>query len=110
MGQHGFLSPQLVQKLSMFGKDARILENKIYQAKSTYYNYGLEFNNRLSKEFRLSETIKFRPYVGLDLAYGRFTNIKEKNVTSKFIQNIFHVSEILSLINSSRAVAYLLFP
>ena len=33
MGQHGFLSPQLVQKLSMFGKDAKILENKIYQAK-----------------------------------------------------------------------------
>ena len=53
--------------------------DKIYQAKSTYYNYGLEFNNRLSKEFRLSETIKFKPYVGLDLAYGRFTNIKEKD-------------------------------
>ena len=34
MGQHGFLSPQLVQKLSLFGKDAKILENKIYQSKS----------------------------------------------------------------------------
>lgn len=33
MGQHGFLSPQLIQKLSLFGKDAKILENKIYQAK-----------------------------------------------------------------------------
>ncbi|KLK48814.1 replication initiator protein A [Streptococcus agalactiae] len=33
MGQHGFLSPQLVQKLSLFGKDAKILENKIYLAK-----------------------------------------------------------------------------
>ena len=33
MGQHGFLSPQLVQKLSLFGKDAKILENKIYQVK-----------------------------------------------------------------------------
>lgn len=33
MGQHGFLSPQLVQKLSLFGKDAKILENKIYQSK-----------------------------------------------------------------------------
>ena len=33
MGQHGFLSPQLVQKLSMFGKGAKILENKIYQSK-----------------------------------------------------------------------------
>ena len=33
MGQHGFLSPQLVQKLSLFGEDAKILENKIYQTK-----------------------------------------------------------------------------
>ena len=33
MGQHGFLFPQLVQKLSLFGKDAKILENKIYQSK-----------------------------------------------------------------------------
>lgn len=33
MGQHGFLSPQIVQKLSLFGKDAKILENKIYQSK-----------------------------------------------------------------------------
>lgn len=33
MGQHGFLSPQLAQKLSLFGKDAKILENKIYQSK-----------------------------------------------------------------------------
>lgn len=33
MGQHGFLSPKLVQKLSLFGKDAKILENKIYQVK-----------------------------------------------------------------------------
>ena len=33
MGHHGFLSSQLVQKLSLFGKDAKTLENKIYQAK-----------------------------------------------------------------------------
>ena len=33
MGQHGFLSPKLVQKLSLFGKDAKIFENKIYQSK-----------------------------------------------------------------------------
>ena len=41
MGQHAFLSSQLVQKLSLFGKDAKILENKIYQSKrqvETNYN------------------------------------------------------------------------
>lgn len=41
MGQHGFLSPQLIEKLSLFGRDAKILENKIYQSKrqvETNYN------------------------------------------------------------------------
>lgn len=33
MGQHGFLSDQTTQRLSLFGKDAKVLENKIYQAK-----------------------------------------------------------------------------
>ena len=47
MGQHGFLSPQLVQKLSMFGKDAKILENKIYQAKRQVEK---NYNNLLSDQ------------------------------------------------------------
>lgn len=47
MGQHGFLSPQLVQKLSLFGKDAKILENKIYQAKrQVEKNYNNLLNNQ----------------------------------------------------------------
>jgi len=33
MGQHGFLSSQLVQKLSLVGRGAKTLENKIDQAK-----------------------------------------------------------------------------
>lgn len=33
MGQHGFLSDQTIQRLSLFGADAKLLENKIYQAK-----------------------------------------------------------------------------
>jgi len=47
MGQHGFLSPQLVQKLSMFGKDAKILENKIYQAKRQVEK---DYNNLLADQ------------------------------------------------------------
>ena len=47
MGQHGFLSPQLVQKLSLFGKDAKILENKIYQAKRQVEKY---YNNLLADQ------------------------------------------------------------
>ncbi|MGG6796165.1 UNVERIFIED_CONTAM: replication initiator protein A [Streptococcus canis] len=33
MGQHGFLSAQTIQRLSLFGKEAKLLQNKIYQAK-----------------------------------------------------------------------------
>lgn len=33
MGQHGFLSDRTIQRLSLFGADAKLLENKIYQAK-----------------------------------------------------------------------------
>lgn len=47
MGQHGFLSPQLVQKLSLFGKDAKILENKIYQAKRQIEK---DYNNLLADQ------------------------------------------------------------
>lgn len=47
MGQHGFLSPQLVQKLSLFGKDAKILENKIYQSKRQVEKY---YNNLLADQ------------------------------------------------------------
>ena len=47
MGQHGFLSPQLVQKLSLFGKDAKILENKIYQPKRQVEK---DYNNLLANQ------------------------------------------------------------
>lgn len=47
MGQHGFLSPQLVQKLSLFGKDAKILENKIYQSKRQVEK---NYNNLLANQ------------------------------------------------------------
>ncbi|HHV8181849.1 TPA: replication initiator protein A [Streptococcus pneumoniae] len=47
MGQHGFLSPQLVQKLSLFGKDAKILENKIYQSKR---KVETDYKNLLSNQ------------------------------------------------------------
>ncbi|MCC9782990.1 replication initiator protein A [Streptococcus agalactiae] len=33
MGRHGFLSTQTIQRLSLFGQEAKLLENKIYQAK-----------------------------------------------------------------------------
>lgn len=45
LGQHGFLSAQTIQRLSLFGKEAKLLENKIYQAKRQVekdYSYLLQ--------------------------------------------------------------------
>lgn len=47
MGQHGFLSSQLVRKISLFGKDAKILENKIYQSKRKVEK---DYNNLLADQ------------------------------------------------------------
>ena len=47
MGQHGFLSTQLIEKLSLFGRDAKILENKIYQSKRKVENV---YNNLLADQ------------------------------------------------------------
>ncbi|CAM3326957.1 Replication initiator protein A domain protein [Streptococcus pluranimalium] len=33
MGQHAFLTSQAIERLSLFGKEAKVLENKIFQAK-----------------------------------------------------------------------------
>lgn len=46
-GQHGFLSTQLIEKLSLFGRDAKILENKIYQSKRQVEN---DYNNLLADQ------------------------------------------------------------
>ena len=46
-GQHGFLSTQLIEKLSLFGRDAKILENKIYQSKRKVENV---YNNLLADQ------------------------------------------------------------
>lgn len=46
-GQHGFLSTQLIEKLSLFGRDAKILENKIYQSKRQVEN---DYNNLLANQ------------------------------------------------------------
>ncbi|WP_373760053.1 replication initiator protein A [Streptococcus ferus] len=53
MGQHGFLSEQTVQRLSLFGQDAKLLENKIYQAKRQVekdYSHLLKYQEMISGE------------------------------------------------------------
>jgi len=53
------------------------VNNQKYTAKGDYYTYGIEFNNLLYKDVRFDNGIRVVPYMGLDLAYGKISNIKE---------------------------------
>ncbi|MDC7956279.1 autotransporter outer membrane beta-barrel domain-containing protein [Fusobacterium simiae] len=52
--------------------------DEIFNAKSKYYTYGIGVKNELSKNFRLSEDFSLKPYVALNLEYGRIFKIREK--------------------------------
>ena len=82
MGQHGFLSPQLVQKLSLFGKDAKILENKIYQSKR---KVETDYKNLLSNQEIYGEVWLQDLERELDKLIFK---IKTGEVEGKIIQNI----------------------
>ncbi|CAN2326262.1 Autotransporter domain-containing protein [Fusobacterium sp. oral taxon C10] len=56
-----------------------LVVDEIYQAKSKYYTYGIGVRNEVSKEYRLSEDFRLKPYAALKLEYGRVSKIKEKN-------------------------------
>ena len=82
MGQHGFLSPTLVQKLSLFGKDAKILENKIYQAKRQVEK---NYNNLLADQEIYGEVWLQDLERELDKLIFK---IKTGEVEGKIIQNV----------------------
>ena len=82
MGQHGFLSSQLVQKLSLFGKDAKILENKIYQAKRQVEK---NYNNLLADQEIYGEVWLQDLERELDKLIFK---IKTGEVEGKIIQNV----------------------
>jgi len=56
-----------------------LVVDEVFNAKSRYSTYGVGIKNELSKEFRLNEDFTLKPYVALDLEYGRISKIKEKS-------------------------------
>ena len=52
-----------------------------YENKADYNSYGLAMKNELSKTYQLNNAVTFKPYGALNLGYGKFTDIKEKNST-----------------------------
>ena len=56
-----------------------LVVDEIFNAKSDYTTYGVAVKNELGYNIRTSERTSIRPYGGLKLEYGRFSNIKEKS-------------------------------
>ncbi len=56
-----------------------LVVDEIFNAKGNYYTYGAGLKNEISKEIRTTERTSIRPYGALDIEYGRFTTIKEKD-------------------------------
>ncbi len=54
-----------------------LVVDEIFNARSTYYTYGISMENELSKSIRLSKGWSFKPYGKLSLGYGTFSDIKE---------------------------------
>ena len=56
-----------------------LVVDEIFKAKGDYYTYGAGLKNEISKDIRMTERTSIRPYGALDIEYGRFTTIKEKD-------------------------------
>ena len=56
-----------------------LVVDEIFEAKSSYSSYGAALKTDLGYDIRMSERTHLRPYGALQMEYGRFSSIKEKN-------------------------------
>ena len=104
MGQHGFLSPQLVQKLSLFGKDAKILENKIYQSKrkvETDYK-NLLANQEIYGEVWLQDLERELDKLIFKIKTGEIEGKSIQNVPAYFYKMMIHFWKMALLIEKEQ--------
>ncbi len=104
MGQHGFLSPQLVQKLSLFGKDAKILENKIYQSKrQVERNYNnLLANQEIYGEVWLQDLERELDKLIFKIKTGEAEGKSIQNVPAYFYKMMIHFWKMALLIEKEQ--------
>lgn len=104
MGQHGFLSPTLVQKLSLFGKDAKILENKIYQSKrkvETDYR-NLLANQEIYGEVWLQDLERELDKLIFKIKTGETEGKSIQNVPAYFYKMMIHFWKMALLIEKEQ--------
>ena len=104
MGQHGFLSPTLVQKLSLFGKDAKILENKIYQSKrQVEKNYNnLLTGQEIYGEVWLQDLERELDKLIFKIKTGEAEEKPIQNVPAYFYKMMIHFWKMALLIEKER--------
>ena len=56
-----------------------LVVDEIFNAKSRYKTYGAAIKGEVSKEFRLSEDFRLKPYASLKYEYGRIGKIRERS-------------------------------
>lgn len=56
-----------------------LVVDNIFNAKADYYSYGAGMRNEIGKEIKLNNKMSIKPYGALNMEYGRFSRIKEKD-------------------------------
>lgn len=106
MGQHGFLSETSIQRLSLFGKEAKILENKIYQAKRQVekdYAHLLKGNQKtILAEMWLPELDKEIEKLIFKVKTGEHEGKPIQNIAGYFYKMMCHFWKMTVLIESEQ--------
>ncbi|MXQ48836.1 replication initiator protein A [Streptococcus pneumoniae] len=101
MGQHGFLSDKTIQLLSLFGVEAKLLENKIYQAKRQVekdYNHLLPNNEQLYGELWTSDLEREIEKLIFKVKTGEHEGKTIKNIPGYFYKMMVHFWQMALLI------------
>lgn len=105
MGQHGFLSTQTIHRLSLFGDDAKLLENKIYQAKRQVekdYRHLLNHQEMIYGEVWSQELEREVDKLIFKIKTGEHEGNPIKNILGYFYKMMVHFWKMALLIEKEQ--------
>lgn len=105
MGQHGFLSNKAIQRLSLFGQDAKTLENKIYQAKQQVekdYSYFLPQGLKIYAEIWETDLEREIEKLIFKVKTGEHEGKPIQNISGYFYKMMVHFWKMVLLIETEQ--------
>ncbi|HFR5317305.1 TPA: replication initiator protein A [Streptococcus equi subsp. zooepidemicus] len=105
MGQHGFLSSKTINRLSLFGKEAKLLQNKIYQAKRQVekdYSHLLQHQEMIYGEVWSQELEREVDKLIFKIKTGENEGKVIKNIPGYFYKMMLHFWKIALLIEKEQ--------